>query len=174
MAGVLKPIWQPSQVMRGQWNLIVGGRNTGDSIRKKGDKFLDIGGGNVAYDTLAKAKTAIQKRHAKKIFAEYTENPSPRNLDSQIDAACDLYHRFTGHEPEHVGSVELNPPPRVGIVIGPCVGIAYEAVRDGVKEKYFHEFKPKARPLLVSNADGDELFILGGEFDFTEDGIRDR
>ena len=89
-------------------------------------------------------------------------------------AAIRLYRAFTGSDPELVGEVAKPKFPSVGIVIGPLIGVAYEATRDGISERYFHEFDPDSRPTLISSSDGGAIFILGGSYDFTEDGIVDR
>lgn len=57
--------------------------------------------------------------------------------------------------------------------MGPVVGIAYEAVRDGKRAQYFHEFAEAARPDLVSRDDGRQLFLAGGNYTVTERGIED-
>lgn len=110
------------------------------------------------------------------------ENPAPKfkgvqsatgQLKRELDAAMKLYQNFSGHEPELVGKTHKPKIPDVGIVIGELDGVAYETVRDGVKEKYFHQFDKKIRPLLVSSFDGSQVYILGGEYDFTADGIVD-
>jgi len=110
------------------------------------------------------------------------KNPAPKfkaaqqatgELKRQLDAAMKLYHNFSGHEPELVGKTKKPKIPDVGIVIGELDGVAYETVRDGKTEKYFHQFDKRVRPLLVSSFDGSQVYILGGEYDFTADGIVD-
>lgn len=103
---------------------------------------------------------------------KYKSNPS-KSVDGQIKAAMTLYQKFSGHEPEEVGRMKKPKIPDVGVVIGELEGVAYETVRDGKVEKYFHRFDKRTRPLLVSSSDGRNLYILGGEYDFTEDGIVD-
>lgn len=100
------------------------------------------------------------------------QNPI-KDRRAKINAAMKLYSDFTGEEAEEVGTYPQPKPLQVGIAIGECCGIAYETVRDGEVEKYFHEFAKKDRPLLVSSSDGKQLVILGGEYDFTENGIVD-
>jgi hypothetical protein len=92
---------------------------------------------------------------------------------TKINAASKLYADFTGEDSEIVGTYPFPKSPQVGVVIGECCGVAYETVRDGRVEKYLHEFAEKDRPLLVSSFDGKQLYILGGEYDFTENGIVD-
>lgn len=87
---------------------------------------------------------------------------------------ADLYERFSGHEAELVGVVKVPPIPKAGAVIGTVDGLLYTTVRDGRRERYIHNFKAADRPLLVVSPDGRQLFLLGGDFDFTERGIVDR
>lgn len=51
--------------------------------------------------------------------------------------------------------------------------IGYTTKRDGVIEKYLHDFKPKARPQLKILT-RQYILSLGGAFDFTERGFVDR
>lgn len=62
---------------------------------------------------------------------------------------------------------------KTGLTIGECDGVMYSTVRDGVPEKYCHQFKKSARPLLVASHDGAQLALIGGNFTFTERGIVD-
>lgn len=94
--------------------------------------------------------------------------------DDELRAAMRLYSDFSGHDPEVIGTVEKPELPNICVAVGELDGIAYEAVRDGVKEKYFHKFAKKARPLLCVSFDGAQLFILGGSYDFTDHGIVDK
>lgn len=57
--------------------------------------------------------------------------------------------------------------------MGRLDGVLYTTVRDGKTEKYIHEFSEKAAPILAASADGDELRIVGGQFEVTERGIED-
>jgi hypothetical protein len=113
-----------------------------------------------------------------KFYGHY-EPPIPpmknpiKDRQSKINAATKLYADFTGEESEIVGTYPFPVSPQVGVAIGECCGIAYETVRDGQIEKYLHEFAKNDRPLLVSSFDGKQLYILGGEYDFTENGIVD-
>jgi len=103
---------------------------------------------------------------------DFKDNPI-KDRRSKINAAMKLYESFTGEHPEPLGEYVLPPNPAVGVVIGEMVGVAYEATRDGETEQYFHRFNKKDRPLLVSSHDGKQIIILGGEYDFTENGIVD-
>jgi len=123
------------------------------------------------------AHLALPNGKREKPKEKYKKNPvsfpDTVNANEQLKQAMTLYRNFSGHEPEIVGKTEKPNIPEVGIVIGDLEGVAYETMRDGVVEKYFHRFDKKVRPLLVSSFDGRLIYILGGEYDFTEDGIVD-
>ncbi len=87
--------------------------------------------------------------------------------------AAQAFEDFTGHKPRRVTKAQLQATDAAGWKMGPTVGIAYEAVRDGVKRQYFHEFEPHARPALVSRDDGKQLFLVGGNYTVTNRGIED-
>lgn len=102
-------------------------------------------------------------------------NPVPASrYASQLGDAVRLYERFTGHEAEELGRVPKPVIPDVLVAIGECDGVLYSTTRDGRLERYIHEFKRKARPLLCVTPDGQMIVLLGGEYDFTERGIVDR
>lgn len=122
------------------------------------------------YLTLPGGKREIPKEKYKKNPVSF---PDTVSATEQLKQAMTLYRNFSGHEPEVVGKMERPDIPEVGIVIGELEGVAYETMRDGEIEKYFHRFDKKVRPLLVSSFDGRLIYILGGEYDFTEDGIVD-
>lgn len=86
--------------------------------------------------------------------------------------AGDLYADFTGHQPGHIDTIKMKTTD-VAFKIGEVDGILYTTVRDGKKESYIHEFKKKSRPLLASSFDGNQLYILGGGYKFTNRGIVD-
>ena len=88
----------------------------------------------------------------------------------KINAAIDLFESFTGEKPEYLDRVNL-PVDNVAMAIGHCDGVMYETVRDGRTEKYIHKFKKGSRPVLAVSSDGKQLYILGGDYHFTERGI---
>jgi len=100
--------------------------------------------------------------------------PSNRAMRGQIDQAADLYERFSGHDPEEIGRVHIPDYPKVGVAIGDVDGILYTTVRDGVEEKYIHKFHKRDKPMFVVSPDGKSLFLLGGNYTFTERGIVDK
>lgn len=96
-----------------------------------------------------------------------------RQVRDQVQQAADLYERFSGHDPEAIGKVKIPTVPRVGVAIGEVDGILYSTVRDGVLEKYIHKFRKADRPLFVVSPDGKQLFLVDGNYTFTERGIVD-
>lgn len=87
--------------------------------------------------------------------------------------AVKAYKDFSGHAPQKVKRARLDDRDVTGWQMGPVVGVAYEARRDGVTKQYFHEFKKAARPNLVSRDDGKQLYIEGGKYKVTDRGIED-
>lgn len=92
---------------------------------------------------------------------------------NKLEDGLKLFNDFTGHNGE-VFKLDKPHVPEVMLVIGYCDGVLYTTVRDGETEKYIHKFAAKSRPLLCSSSDGKNLFILGGEYNFTECGIVDK
>lgn len=96
-----------------------------------------------------------------------------RAVQNDIESAADLYERFSGHEAEAIGKIAVQPMPKVGVAIGEVDGILYSTVRDGKLEKYIHQFRRSDKPLFVVSPDGKQLFLIGGNYNFTERGIVD-
>ena len=111
-----------------------------------------------------KTRYTPPKRKARKT------NPSRKG---KIAGAVDLFRRFTGMEPQFVEEVKVRLP-EVAMVIGKCDGVMYTTVRDGKTESYIHEFTGRSRPLLCSSWDGKQLLFVGGNYNFTKDGIVDK
>jgi hypothetical protein len=99
--------------------------------------------------------------------------PSSKSLTTLIEKGKSLYTRFSGHDAEIVGKIEVPKFEGVGVAIGEVDGILYTTVRDGKTEKYIHKFHAKSRPLLIVSPDGKQLGLVGGLFTFTERGIVD-
>lgn len=100
---------------------------------------------------------------------------STRNFaDAEIRKAASLYERFSGHEATEGEIVRVRQLPKVGVCIGTVDGILYTTVRDGKVEKYIHQFKAVDKPRFVVAPDGKALFLVGGNYDFTERGIVDK
>jgi hypothetical protein len=92
---------------------------------------------------------------------------------AMLKQAARLYGDFSGHEAEIVGRVKAPKIPRVLVKIGQIDGILYRTVRDGKKEKYIHKFAKGAKPTFCVSSDGKQIFLLGGRYRFTEQGIID-
>ena len=92
---------------------------------------------------------------------------------TELQRAVDLYESFSGQRAEVVGKIDIPPVSEIGVVVGTLDGVLYTTVRDGVTEKYIHKFKAKDKPLLVVSPDGEQMWIIGGNYDFTERGIVD-
>jgi hypothetical protein len=90
-----------------------------------------------------------------------------------VRRAVKAFEDFSGHRPAKVRTAKLDDRDVTGWQMGPMVGIAYEAKRDGETQRYFHEFKKSARPNLVARDDGKKLYIDGGSYTVTERGIED-
>lgn len=93
---------------------------------------------------------------------------------SELRKAKSLYSRFSGHDPEVVGKINVPPLPKTGVAIGTVDGIMYTTVRDGETQKYIHQFKHVDKPLFVVSPTGKQLFMIGGSYDFTDRGIVDK
>jgi hypothetical protein len=93
---------------------------------------------------------------------------------SALEKAKSLYERFSGHDAVEVGTIRVPDMPAVGVAIGEVDGILYTTVRDGVTEKYIHKFAKRDRPLFVVDSTGKTLYLVGGNYTFTERGIVDR
>lgn len=93
---------------------------------------------------------------------------------SQLARAGKLYKEFSGHEPDETETINVPDMPRALLVIGQLEGVIYSTVRDDEAERYIHEFRHKSRPLLCASPDGDQLYIVGGAYEFTERGIVDK
>lgn len=101
------------------------------------------------------------------------KNPVPMSMRVQVREASKLYENFSGHDAEEIGTIDKPDLPDVVLVVGTLDFVGYTATRDGVEEKYIHEFEENCRPLLCASPDGKQLVLLGGEYTFTERGIVD-
>lgn len=110
-------------------------------------------------------KPASEKK-AKKSRAK---NPVPQG---KLAKAEDLYRRFRDENPRQVDEVMIEIP-KVGIIIGELDFVGYTTRRSGKMEKYIHKFKRGSKPTLCASHDGDQIFIVGGNYHFTELGIED-
>lgn len=101
------------------------------------------------------------------------KNPAPaRDTQAQVRQAVQRFTGFRGDAPTEVRRVKVSTP-GVMLTMGNCLGIMYETVRDGRREKYLHRFNKKARPLLAVSSDGRKLYLIGGSYSVTDRGIED-
>ena len=126
-------------------------------------------------------KKHVSKNVRPKKTTKSKKNPVPassragasRRVSDLVEQASDLYERFSGHDPEPIGRINIPNIPRVGVAIGEVDGILYSTIRDGKFEKYIHKFHKKDRPMFIVSPDGKQLFLIGGNYTFTERGIVD-
>lgn len=98
--------------------------------------------------------------------------PSRKGQRERVIAAATLFKDFTGDEAETVESFDI-PSDDTLMVVGICEAIAYNAMRDGERHSYQHEFRASARPVLAVSSDGRRLYLLAGDYRFTSHGIED-
>lgn len=96
-----------------------------------------------------------------------------RAESAEVRKAASLFQRFSGHDAEPIGHMEIPPSPRVLVAIGELDALLYTTVRDGKREKYIHHFKHSDKPVFAVSPDGRSIHILGGRYRFTERGIVD-
>lgn len=137
-------------------------------------RFIKTRGTYLVYMDDDGVEPEVIEASANHLRGTYKQNPAPRAAfpEREISQAAKLRQDFTGH-PSKRGSVVKIPASRVGLAVGPLLGVAYITTRDGKRERYFHEFAPHARPLLAASSDGRSLFLLGGAYRFTDRGIVD-
>ncbi len=120
------------------------------------------------------ARRRTKKRTVKKAGRKATRRRNPSaSARRKVAQAARLYEKFSGESPRYLDKIELERD-TVLLKIGLCDGVLYTARRDGKADKYVHEFSGRSRPMLCSSADGKRLYLLGGKYDFTEDGIVDK
>ena len=95
-------------------------------------------------------------------------NPSSRAMRKAVR----LYTDFTGHDPKYIDEWTVDVPD-TALQVGHVTGILYKTRMDGKTQEFMHEFTGKSRPILAASADGHQLFLLGGDYKFTERGIVD-
>lgn len=97
----------------------------------------------------------------------------PRSRRARIKQASTAYEDFTGHDADHVETVDM-PDISEAWILGELTEVRYRAIRDGEEEYYAHPFKKSARPLLAVSPDGEQLIIVGGNYKVLDTGINDR
>lgn len=146
---------------------------------KRGKRWISLAGfySSVAAKDYAKALHEQYPRATLRVFEtenEFKKNPAPLAESPRVQAAARRFKSFTGHDADIGEKVTFPDNPGVGLAIGPCLGVMYETIRDGRREKYIHRFRSKSRPLLATSHDGSSLYLLGGAYRFTARGIVDK
>lgn len=119
-------------------------------------------------------RRAKKKTKRKPNWRRVRANPQPAHVRRQLSQAAGLYRKFREAPPRYVDKVRVNPLPAVCMEIGKLDGVLYTTTHGGKKTAYVHQFSGRSKPTLATDAKGKRLFILGGHYDFTEDGIVDR
>jgi len=89
-----------------------------------------------------------------------------------LSKATDLYEGFTGKAPRKVHQLNIPPLPKAALAIGKVFGIMYSV--DATGERFHHEFRSNAQPLLIVSPDGHQVYLHGGAFTFTKRGFVDK
>jgi hypothetical protein len=89
-----------------------------------------------------------------------------------LERAADLYRDFREEEPRAVGELVVSLPSTVAEV-GVCQFIGYVTTQGRKTTSYVHGFVKGSRPHLYSSGRRNELFLFGGRFRMTRDGIVD-
>jgi hypothetical protein len=90
-----------------------------------------------------------------------------------VKGAVKLYKSFRERNPKRIGKIDFKVPVAVAC-IGYVEGIDYKTTHGKKVTLYHHDFAAGSRPLLAVSADGKQLLLLGGRYQFTERGIVDR
>lgn len=95
------------------------------------------------------------------------------SLKREIGQAVSLYESFREASPRRVAKIRVKPVKAVAI-IGYVEAVDYRTTHGKKVELYRHDFAAGSRPLLAVSADGKQLLLLGGRYQFTEQGIVDK
>lgn len=86
--------------------------------------------------------------------------------EKKIQEAAERFEDYHDEEAEFLTTEEF---PDVAFAVGEVDGITYTVIEDGKEVTYHHDFED--RPTLAVSHDGRNLYILRGEYEFTERGI---
>lgn len=103
---------------------------------------------------------------------EVRKNPSPSRGGSDLERARQTYAMWSELEPGQVTRHKAPARvPRVAARLGELVSVTYRSNKyDGKMRLYQHETK-RPRPVLVTDPDGRDVFIVGGKMQVTADGL---
>lgn len=146
-----------------------------DGIAYLFDDWQEVGE-FIARQNMLTARNAgkAAKGRIKKATGSTRKNPSPRSGD--LSGAKRLAARFHGREPgdDEIYTTAKPTVPDAMANIGQVFAIEYLAERDGTVYRFRHVFRSKSRPQLAVSPDGDFVTMLGGAWQFSEDGFIDR
>jgi len=99
-------------------------------------------------------------------------NPSSKEWDAVI-SMFKKFHRFL---PSEVTAVEVGDRkiPAILAKLGELKSVVYISDKwdgNGVKKTYIHNFKAKDRPILATDAEGQNLYVVGGSYRIKAEGI---
>jgi hypothetical protein len=117
-------------------------------------------------------KIAKELKSGQSVVTKPFKNPIRGSKKRRIKKAKALYQDFTGHEADTTEVVTL-PQHDTGLKVGNVIGIMYDTIRDGKRERYVHEFKKASAPALAISHDGQQIYLIGGSYLFKDSGIND-
>lgn len=91
----------------------------------------------------------------------------------QVAQAVELYESFREKRPRKLKRLNVSVP-RVVACMGHVEGIDYRTTHGKKVTLYHHDFAPGSRPLLCVSADGRQLLLLGGRYEWDGRGIVDK
>lgn len=90
-----------------------------------------------------------------------------------LDKAKRAFRSFSGHEPAELIDIPQPAPAAHAWLLGELEAVTYRATRDGRSDRYHHEFKRAARPVLAVTVPSAQLVVIGGRYTVTDAGITD-
>jgi hypothetical protein len=87
--------------------------------------------------------------------------------------AVELYRKFRESDPVHIDRQEIAIP-IYAMEVGTLDYVGYTTTIAGRRVAFEHAFASGSRPRLCASADGKQLIIVGGRYNFKEDGIVDQ
>ena len=90
-----------------------------------------------------------------------------------VRQAVQIFTSFRERKPKRLSVVDVDIP-SVVVMIGHIDALDYTTEHGKKKVLYRHEFAKGSRPLFCVSADGEQLLLIGGRFQFDERGIVDK
>lgn len=90
-----------------------------------------------------------------------------------IGQAVALFESFRERKPQRMGTLRFKVPKAVACM-GYVEGVDYRTTHGKKLTLYHHDFAPGSRPLLCVSADGKQLLLVGGRYQWTARGIVDK